>query len=120
MLVRDCCRRRAAALSGLCGRDGGYHRLRRRLSRRVRRGPGVGRTDAGAGALRLGGGRAQSDTAGRPGRDTDASHGRSVLEGARLMMTTTRGVQELEQALAEIPLLDAPTHLIGGKLAAPW
>src|SRR5437016_13129452 len=33
-------------------------------------------------------------------------------------MTSATQVQDLEQALSEIPIIDIHTHLIGGKLAA--
>src|SRR5205823_6817929 len=59
---------------------------------------------------------AQGIPSGRPGRNSDSCPCRGFLEGNS--MAVRSGSQELEEALAEIPMLDVHTHLVGGKLAA--
>ena len=68
-----------------------------------------------ANSLRLGGRGAQSDQARRPIGHSHARRGRTISEGANRMNGGL--VQDLEQALGEVPVLDIHTHLVGGQLA---
>src|SRR5262249_33320398 len=92
-----------------------YDRLRRRFSRRLRLGAGpwlgLGRTHH----IRIGRGSAQSNPPRGPGRMPDICRSGEVFERKTMIPSL---MPDLQEALAEIPILDVHTHLVGGKLGA--
>src|SRR5262249_6462648 len=109
--------RRCAPPAGLSSRSRRYYRLRRRVSWSLCSGLRRRADTSRLHPVRGGGGGHQGDSSRRPVRDSNAS-GRRRISAERGLFMKESLVRELEEGLAEIPVLDIHTHLVGGRLGA--
>src|SRR5439155_14755610 len=87
------------------------------VSRRLCGGPGTWNGSKGTDSFRIGRRRIEGHKIWRTAGNSHASPGPTIFEEPASMRTNTLA-RELEEGLAEIPMFDIHTHLVGGNLSA--